>query len=347
MSRPGARLDGVDAARALAIVGVVHLHLGPFRGAAWAGTLAGQASEAAALAARVAVPFFFVTAGYFFGRKLAAGADPLALVRRQGGRLLFLFAAWSAASVLAHAVLRGLNRRSLAAALQGAAERVSWAAERPVAFLLQGPQEHLWFLPALAIGLGTSGLAAARGWSGRATLAAGALLYAVALLGGSYAATPLGLDFGWNPRNGPFVAVLFVALGVAIARREARGAPGLSGAALLAAGLALALAEALALRRACGRALGAHDALLGLALAGPGLFLLARQSAASPPAGLVRLGRLTLGVYAAHVLVALPLARLPLGGAALEIARPLLAYAATVALVAAIARAPRLAPLVA
>lgn len=345
-----ARLDGVDVARAVAIAGVVHLHLGPFRGLAWDGTAAGLASDLLALLARLAVPFFFVTAGYFFGRKLAEGRAPLPLVRRQASRLLTLYLVWSAAYVVVPALLHALNRRSLASAASVLRERVGWAAERPLTFLLQGPQEHLWFLPALGCGLLAAAWAASCRWSERATLAAGLGLYAVALAGGSYVASPLGLALGFNPRNGPFVSVAFVAAGVAIARREADG--GRRGAALgpvlLGGGLLLALAEALALRRLYGRDLAAHDALLGLLLAGPGLFLVARHATGRPPAALVRVGRLTLGVYAAHMLLALPLshAHLP-AGAAGEIALPVLVYAATVLVVLAMARVPRLAPLVA
>jgi len=338
------RLDGVDAARALAIVGVVHLHLGPFRGPAWAGTTAGLASGLASLVARVAVPFFFVAAGYFFARKVGRGACPMATFRAQALRLLKLYVAWSALYVLAAASLRAVNRHSLAAGLDAVRERVGWAAERPVTFLLQGPQEHLWFLPALVLGSLALAAGLAAGWSAARVAAVGGALYAVALLAGSYAATPVGFSLGFHPRNGPFVSVLFVALGAVLASRPVARS---TAALLLGAGLGLALAEALALRAAVGLDLSAHDALLGLVLAGPGLFLVAR-AADGAPAGLARAGALTLGVYAAHPLVAMPLERArPALGAAGELLVPAIVYAVTLVLAQAAARAPRLRFLVA
>jgi surface polysaccharide O-acyltransferase-like enzyme len=256
---------------------------------------------------------------------------------------------------VAAALASGLNHLSVAAAAHTTAARLGWALDRPVTFALQGPQEHLWFLPALAIGLAALAAARAAGLRARTVVALGLALYAVALLAGPYSRSSLGLHLAVNPRNGPFGSVLFVAMGALLGERESardggNGLPAGRGAAwaLLVCGLAATLAEALVLRR-LGVVPAAHDALLGLVLAGPGLFLVARTATCAVHPGLVRLGQLTLGVYAAHALVAMPLSRLAghFPGFAGEIALPVLVLALTAVLAVAMARAERLRPFVA
>jgi len=345
------RLEGIDVGRAIAIATVVHAHVRAFHGPEWAGTLPAAVSEWLALVGRVAVPFFFVTSGYFFGRKLAKGGDPAALFRRSARRILWLYVVWSAAYLVLPALASGLHHLSPAAAEATLAARLRWGLARPVTFLLQGPQEHLWFLPAVVLGLGVVAGTRARAWSATAPVAIGLAFYAVALAGGSYTA-PLGIHLAFNPRNGPFVATLFVGTGALLAERESRigraWASARAGWLLFLGGLALCVVEALALRP-WGRDPGSHDALLGLVLAGPGFFLVARHSPLAAPAWLSGLGRLTLGIYAAHVLVALPVSHLAarLVGATGEISAPVLVFLGTAALALALSRSPRLRPLVA
>ena len=350
MSRgPGGRQAGVDAVRAVGALAVVLIHVGPFRGAEWEGTAAGLAGAFLNQLCRFAVPFFFLAAGYFFGRKLGAGAEPFALLRKQAMRLAVLFAFWSAAYLLVPAVLRGLNHRSLGSVSAFLAEKVSWAVHHPVTSLLQGSAEHLWFLPAL--GLGLAALAAAHALRAPAPLVATVAVgsYLVALLGGSYAPSPLGLPLGWDVRNGPLVAVPFVFLGDALSRRAA--VPARIAAALALGGLALSCLEAVWLSRAYGSPLASHDVLLGTALLGPGVFLLALAARGVEGGILPRLGALTLGVYAAHMLVALVLGKgldaLALSPVGRELLLPLLVWGGTMLAVAAAARVPRLRPVLA
>ena len=192
------RQGGIEAVRALGALAVVLIHVGPFRGAEWEGTPAGLAGAFLNQLCRFAVPFFFLATGYFFGRKLGSSAPPWPLWRKQAGRLAVLFAFWSAAYLLVPAVLRGLHHRSLDAFGAFMTEKLGWALSHPATSLLQGSAEHLWFLPALALGVAALALVHALRVPplAMAVLAGGS--YLVALLGGSYSPSPLGLDLGWN-----------------------------------------------------------------------------------------------------------------------------------------------------
>lgn len=343
----GHRLDGVDAGRVLAVLLVMHLHVGAFRGAPWTGTVPGALSDGLAVVARLAVPYFFICSGYFLGRQGAAGAPIRSRAGRQVRRLLILFLAWSAIYVAALAMFHSVHRGRLAAVQETLRERLGWALDRPVTFVLQGPQEHLWFLPALGLGLGLVALARDAGLGSRATLGTGALLYALTLAAGPYREIWPGLPGAFSLRNGPFVALLFVALGERLARGRLP-APRVA-AALLAGGLGLAFVEAWLASRLWGFDPSSHDALVGLVPAALGLFALAVQAGGLAPTWLSRGGRLTLGVYAGHMLVAALVER-GLGGlapVAAELARPGLVALGAVTLAAAMARLPRLRALVA
>ena len=174
--------------------------------------------------------------------------------------------------------------------------------------------------------------------------------YAVALLGGSYAPSPLGLDLGWDVRNGPLVAVPFIFLGDALSRRSPVTAAASATVAL--AGLALSCLEALTLGRLYGSPLASHDVLVGTALLGPGVFLLALAARGVEPGTLLpRLGALTLGVYAAHMLVALVLGKgleaVALSPVGRELIFPVVVWVGTLVAVAVAARSPRLRPVLA
>ena len=88
-------LEGVDTFRLLAIVGVVAIHTTP--ALAPAARRAGEFDVAVVAInqlARFAVPFFFTISGYFWGRKIRAGADIRATTLPMISRLLLLYVAW-------------------------------------------------------------------------------------------------------------------------------------------------------------------------------------------------------------------------------------------------------------
>lgn len=305
MTRPESRLDGIDTFRALAVAAVVYIHLSPFRGADYAGTRAQAVADLLNVPSRFAVPFFFLVAGYFFAARLRRHARPLSAAVLSARRIATVFAFWSACYLVVPAILRAWRRGNPGVLLDDVQQKVAWMAAHPWTSLFQGPQEHLWFLPALVTAMTILACVVWLGFGPAHAVCAGAVLYVVALAAGSYSQVT-GLELPFNPRNGPFVALLFVAAGAWLHGR-ASARPGVA-LAVAAIGLLLCLAEALALREATGRAISSHDALVGTVPLGIGMFLLAlaspRLGAGTPwPA----LGRLALGVYACHMLIALPI----------------------------------------
>lgn len=293
------REDGIDAFRALGALGVIQLHFGPFRGAEWEGTIPGLASLLASFLARIAVPFFFVTSGYLLARRGGPGTLARAAVA-QSRRILFLFGAWSLIALSFRGALRAANRTSLAEFMEPFRRLLADFMVTPIDVLLRGPEEHLWFLPALVMGLMLYVALDQRPWlrairPGLATLTA-----LVGLAAGSYGA--IELPVALNPRSGPFLAFPLVTLGAWIASRP-RIEP-LAAWTGLGLGLGVAAAEGFWFLRHDGASPVSHNALAGFFLAGPFALAIARNTSGALVRILARAGRLTLGIYAAHTLVA-------------------------------------------
>lgn len=305
MTNAGARLDGVDTLRAIAVIAVVYIHLSPFRGSAYEGSAVQFIADVVNLPCRFAVPFFFVAAGYFFTVRLRRHPNPVSSAALSARRIATVFAFWSACYIVVPAMLRAWHRASLASFGEAIRDKALWMAAHPWASLFEGPQEHLWFLPALFTALCIVALAAWLGFTPSHVVVAGAVLYLVALAAGSYSSLT-GVSLAFNPRNGPFVALVFVASGAWLGGRPVTGRR--VAAAMTAIGLLVCAAEAFALWAVAGRSISSHDALIGTVPLGIGAFLFALGSprlGSSTP--LPRLGRLGLGIYACHMLIALPL----------------------------------------
>src|SRR4051812_46549163 len=98
LNHTAVRLQSVDAFRLLAAFFVIIIHEEPFTDAHGlrALDLAGVVDQVA----RFAVPFFFTISGYFWGRKLRRGADPLHLALSTSKRIATIFVFWSAVYLL-------------------------------------------------------------------------------------------------------------------------------------------------------------------------------------------------------------------------------------------------------
>jgi surface polysaccharide O-acyltransferase-like enzyme len=325
------RVDGIDTLKFAAIVGVVYIHTGPFRSEAWRGSVPALLDGILNQSLRFGVPLFFLASGYFFMKAIGRGESSMTLLRRYNCRLLRLFALWSFLFLLAGVCLKGLARGNLAAAADYIQHHAATLGDAPLRLVLQGTMEPLWFLPALVLGLaavtGFLKLRIPLFW-GSALLA---VVFVVGLLGASYQATPLGWSSGINTRNGPFVGAFFVSVGAWLALRPP---PGLRAAlALTMAGWSLTFAEAFLLRYLYGAPVASHDNLLGTTLYAVGVFgiALARPGLGSGTRWPL-LGRLALGVYLLHMIVALPVlhARHRGHSVALDLATPVLVTAGAI-----------------
>lgn len=235
-------LEGVDTFRLIAIVGVVAIHTTP--ALAPAARRAGEFDVAVVVInqlARFAVPFFFTVSGYFWGRKIRAGADIRATTLPMIRRLLLLYVAWSLLYLLPY------NLSSIFEyGISGPLKLSYWNARRLVAdpelLFLEGTHQHLWFLAALAWAAALTGaLVAWRRITSLVTLAV--LLYVFGVIAYAYADTPWGVLVPFCTRDGPFFGTVFFVTGYLLSGLQPHSGWFWRGATLFAAGCALHLLE--------------------------------------------------------------------------------------------------------
>ncbi|MBT3374319.1 MAG: acyltransferase family protein [Lentisphaerae bacterium] len=294
------RLVGIDFVRVLAVCAIVTMHTFPASGALDSlGTWVNQCC-------RWAVPFFFVAAGFFFEKGLLKGRSAKTQLLRSTRRLLGLFVLWWIVYLFAPPGLRDLiGPERIGAWTQAIAFRWGRVTGSLELFLLEGPAIHLWFLVALWGGL--LFVVATRGHrKPDVMLAIALLLYVIGVLGGTYSATPAGLNLPIHTRNGIFFSAFFTAVGVMLAQRE--HLPGLRGALLLfVAGMASHICEVIAWSRIEPLPLWENTFTLGTLVWGVGAFLVARTlPAVGPVKQIARLAGLPLGIYLTHMIFADP-----------------------------------------
>ena len=96
----------------------------------------------------------------------------------------------------------------VAGSLEMSYQKISNVFSDPVEAMFQGTAPHLWFLPSLALRacINAAFFELQAKWG---ALACSLALFVVGVLGGSYTATPMGLDLKFNTRNGPFMGFMF------------------------------------------------------------------------------------------------------------------------------------------
>ncbi len=297
-----ARLHRIDAFRLYAVFAVVCIHTKPFvyldaktPATEWAGSLI-------ALATRFAVPLFFIFSGYFFAARIGPGKEePLTLAARLTRRLLAVFLAWSLVYLVEPAWDKGLFHRGLRGLSDPVLRQLKRLLAHPLDLALHGPRVHLWFLVALMLGLWF--LALLYHWGReRFILPLGAAFYLTGLAGGAYAATPIGFRSPVNTRDFVFFSALFLGLGARL-NRTGPGRRRWLAPALILAGLALQIVEGWTIWRHGGRPPFRNDYFLGTVPYAAGVALLALRPGESRwEKSIGFLGRLSLGVYVAHII---------------------------------------------
>ena len=159
----GRRIASIESFRVLAIFGVILWHtsiLWRFRQPG--GPL--LINITAALVWWVSLPFFFLAAGYFFGKSVRTHGKPIACLRRYVIPLLWIFLAWLCVYIVIpknwpvevyhHGWWQPFYSETL--------KNVALLATQHVRPFLVGdpPVRHLWFLAALMFSLGTLTLVA-------------------------------------------------------------------------------------------------------------------------------------------------------------------------------------------
>lgn len=296
------RISSIECTRVLAILAVMAIHISPFANpfdpTAWAAPhyvwLAGFINQIT----RFAVPFFFLTSGYFLQPHLQS-VHPLRAAWHYCKPLLQLWVVWSLLYIVIPFSPWQVPAQGYLAVMQ-----MQWGMllSDPLNQWWVGGMVHLWFLPALILAVMVMGLA--YHWQRPAWgLLLGGVLYLLALLGGSYAKPLLGAEWHLLTRNGPFFSLIFVALGVMLRHTNWR-LSATQAWRLMLAGIALYAIEAVALFKLDGVPLNRHDFLLGSVPWAVGLFMLLL---AKPHWGagswLERQAPKVLGIYCLHMLL--------------------------------------------
>lgn len=328
------RLASIDAARALAILAVICIHTQPFS------ALYGNNSvlvTALNYLYSFALPFFFVAAGYFFAKRAMREGEVIGVFQSYAKRLLMVFAVWSALYIAIPSSTDVIDHGFMKSIFWNLSSAIKLAIHNPVTFILQGTSSHLWFLTALIYGLATLTLLIRLGLQ-RLVFPVSFLLLALGLLGGAYSFLYIGYTPSFNTRGGPFFSTMCVAFGWWLSRRGKKHTLAL-GASVAVVGLCLEFFEHW-LIPAHGSEFPSYM-LLGSLPFGAGVFMVAL---AAPQLGentlLPALGKFTLGVYLCHWMIinALLPVRFLYHSPIWEIAFPLLVYALSLGLTAAMLR---------
>lgn len=253
------------------------------------------------LITEMGVPFFLITAGYFFRLSISADGNPVAQFRRYVSPLAWMLLVWMCIYIVtppnwpAKVFHHGWWQPFYAEALKN----LHLLAEKNISLFLQGqrPVWHLWFLPALMCGLATLTLMATCRLE-RYVVPFIISLYVVVLteeISGGYF---FGFHRGW------LSAALFTATGWWLAERKQLSVA--MACSLIVGGYAFALVEGTvmnAIFHDAQQAMHRHHFLGGIVLS-IGIFTLA---IAKPTLGQFTpfpfLAPFTLGVYLSHVFV--------------------------------------------
>jgi len=296
--------------RVIAILAVICIHTAPFDPKS---SPPGVANEVIFVLVntfcRFAVPFFFLTAGYFSGNSLLKSkSDSFSLFKRYSKRLIIVFIVWSVIyAVMPDDFLWATLKLGLSKGLfQPAYERflltVSRYREEPIFFLMEGTKSHLWFLPSLMIAMGiiTSFLVVRKE---KYLMPFSIALYIMGLLMNTYVHTPIGihLPFRFDGKDGPFVSTLFTAIGFWFSKRD-KCFSTIPASLIAIAGYALSLIEITLIRRFL-HGPSTQVFTIGTVPFGIGMFCFALSK---PNLGestiFPKLGSLTLGIYVSHIL---------------------------------------------
>ncbi|HLI17314.1 MAG TPA: acyltransferase [Rhodanobacteraceae bacterium] len=217
----GTRNSTIDLFRLVAIFGVIIVHTSPVTPKVFGGAADQLVNLMITGAGRLAVPFFFVVSGYFFGRKIHSGSPPLPLFAHYATRLLRIWVLWSLIYLCLPLRLGQWFHQGWGAAVVHQFEHM---AAHPLLIIWVGGKGHLWFLMALVMALAIA--AVCERLRARAVFYALAVaLYLLGLVAGLYANTVVGLHLPFDTRNGPFMSTLLVACGYWAAGHRSRIGP--------------------------------------------------------------------------------------------------------------------------
>jgi surface polysaccharide O-acyltransferase-like enzyme len=316
------RLPGVDLLRILGILAVITIHAFSYH---FQNGIPRNFNsvEIIYVLVRFAVPYFFVTSGYFWGRKIVRGADPLQTSLRFCKRILIIFIVWSLIYLLPHDLFEIYNR-GFAGSFQNSIERAIFLSHHPLWIALSGTATHLWFLPSLLICVVVCTCFLMMRQVGLLMVFSTGL-YVAGVLSNAYLKTPIGFHLPFDTTRGPCLGVVLFASGYLLSTRKINPSWLWKGCLILIAGLVLQFLELIILRGRFG-IISLPDYVFGTYFLGLGCCMIAVSigcqaegrcqsaninesnrtvalKAALPWSQLVNtIGQLTLGIYAIHLI---------------------------------------------
>lgn len=211
------RNDAIDTVKGLAIFGVIVIHVKPFAQLQPLGIDSLVMTLLIDTPARFAVPFFFMAAGYLFGRR-QTGSGTAGGLAKYSARLaklyfgwLLLYALYDAALIAVRGKAAGMGGTEVLAELQAYLSGL-----RPLDLLYYGSGTagyHLWYLPALLLSTAAVYAADKLRLFGP-LLGVSALLYVCGQFGQSYSGL---LALPVLTRDALFFGLFYTALGYAFA----------------------------------------------------------------------------------------------------------------------------------
>ena len=296
------RLFSIDLVRAVAAFAVICIHTVPSDVQSTVHWLACTPSQIVTQLARFAVPFFFLTSGFFLAKGMLR-TPPLSLLARYARRLGVLYLAW----VCIYAVApdpHGVLHLGLMPAMSNATwSRIATMREDPWGILQHGYEIHLWFFPSLLVGAFALAVATALRQD-RILLGVGVICYVLAVLRSSYVETPIGLRLWEQVGNGPLLAIAYVPAGFLIA--HCRRVSTRTAWFTILLGIGLHFGEVFSLQYFSGRPISQNDFVFSTPLLGIGALLLAtsRDQFRFPGSDcLATIGTCGLGIYVSHILI--------------------------------------------
>ncbi len=295
------RVKSVDVFRLIAIVAVIVIHTSPFNADVlieneiykYLDVLLNQTS-------RFAVPFFFIVSGYFWGLKVRSSAKPLSCSINMGRRVFLILIAWSVIYLLP------LNSWQINDCSPILIAKVTYwnlivKLRDPLTLMMEGTSVHLWFMVALLCAILVATIFVSTGRI-KLLVAVSIVLYLVGVFGRSYANTPIGLNIHFDTRNGPFFSTLFFVSGYLLSGRNANNKWLLYGFLIFVVGCFFHFFEIYMLWKLFGTD-PKQDYVISTYFMGLGFSMGAFSNhPAFQSSFFSRVGQLTLGIYAVHLL---------------------------------------------
>jgi surface polysaccharide O-acyltransferase-like enzyme len=162
---------------------------------------------------RFVVTFFFIIAGYLWGKKINAGNRVDEIFFKYFNRLLALWLFWCLIFLIFPLDMHAIREYGILSVVKVPYWRLcNLYKENPLLLLFEGTRFHLWFIVAMIYALTISTILIK--WNrGSWLIPVGLILYIFGLMAGAYSKTPIGVQIAFDTRDGPFYSTIFFGLG--------------------------------------------------------------------------------------------------------------------------------------